>query len=51
MVKQDYVPARGDIVLLDFNPQSRHEQQGRRPALVISHKSYNEKIGLAIFVQ
>lgn len=44
-----YVPERGDIVWLDFNPQTGHEQAGRRPALVISPFSYNKKVGLAIF--
>lgn len=49
MVKAPYIPERGDIVWLDFNPQSGHEQAGRRPALVLSYKKYNEKIGLGIF--
>ena len=44
-----YEPDRGDIVWLDFNPQTGHEQAGRRPALVLSPKPYNQKIGLAIF--
>lgn len=44
-----YVPERGDIVWLNFNPQAGHEQSGRRPALVISPFSYNKKVGLAIF--
>jgi len=44
-----YVPDRMDIVWLDFNPQLGHEQRGRRPALVVSHKEYNQKIGMAIF--
>lgn len=48
MVK-DYVPDKGDIVLLDFCPQSGREQAGRRPAVVISPKAYNAKVGLAIF--
>jgi mRNA interferase MazF len=43
-----YVPQRGDIVWLDFNPQAGHEQAGRRPALVISPAAYNEKTGLAL---
>lgn len=34
---------------LDFNPQSGHEQKGRRPALVLSYQSYNKKTGLGIF--
>ena len=44
-----YIPEQGDIVWLDFNPQLGHEQRGRRPAVVISRKAYNEKIGLALF--
>lgn len=44
-----YVPERGDIVWLDFNPQIGHEQRGRRPALALSLRAYNEKIGLALF--
>lgn len=43
-----FVPDRGDAVWLDFDPQSGHEQAGRRPALVISPRSYNEKVGLAL---
>ena len=41
-------PSRGDIVWLDFDPQVGHEQADRRPALVLSHREYNIKIGLAI---
>ncbi|MBI4370781.1 MAG: endoribonuclease MazF [Elusimicrobia bacterium] len=41
-------PDRGDIVWLEFNPQSGHEQAGHRPALVLSPKSYNKKVGLAL---
>jgi len=44
-----YVPRRGDIVWLTFNPQAGHEQAGRRPALVLSPQMYNAKVGLAIF--
>ena len=44
-----YVPERCDIVWLDFQPQTGHEQGGRRPAIVISPKQYNQKSGLAIF--
>jgi len=49
MVKKDYIPERGDVVWLNFNPQSGHEQQGKRPAIVISPKEYNEKVGLGLF--
>lgn len=48
MVKH-YAPEKGDIVWLDFTPQLGHEQRGRRPAIVLSNKAYNQKIGLALF--
>ena len=44
-----YCPRRGDIVWLAFNPQTGHEQAGRRPALVLSPLPYNRKVGLALF--
>jgi mRNA interferase MazF len=39
--------AQGEIVWIDFDPQSGHEQAGRRPALVISKMTYNQRIGHA----
>jgi mRNA interferase MazF len=41
-------PERGDVVWLQFNPQAGSEQAGHRPALVISPKSYNQRVGLAL---
>jgi mRNA interferase MazF len=43
-----YKPRCGDIVWIDFNPQTGHEQAGRRPALVLSDTEYNATIGLAL---
>jgi mRNA interferase MazF len=43
-----YIPERGDIVWLDFDPQVGHEQSGHRPALVVSSKPYNSKTKLAL---
>jgi mRNA interferase MazF len=43
-----YVPERGDIVWLRFDPQAGHEQSGKRPALVISPSAYNGRVGLAL---
>ena len=43
-----HVPERGDVVWLEFIPHAGSEQAGRRPALVISPKSYNKKVGLAL---
>ncbi|MEA3522390.1 MAG: type II toxin-antitoxin system PemK/MazF family toxin, partial [Campylobacterota bacterium] len=42
-----YIPEQGDIVALSFDPQSGHEQKGRRPALIISNKIFNQHLGLA----
>ena len=43
-----YVPQAGDIVWLQFTPQTGHEQAGHRPALVLSPKAYNQKTRLMI---
>ncbi len=43
-----YIPQRGDMVWITLNPQTGHEQSGRRPAVVISPRSYNSKTGLII---
>jgi mRNA interferase MazF len=42
-----YIPEQGDIVALSFDPQSGHEQKGRRPAMIISNKTFNQYLGLA----
>ncbi len=47
MVK--YFPEKGDVVLLDFDPQKGKEIKKRRPALTISPLIYNSKSGLALF--
>ena len=41
-----YVPKRGDLVWLTFDPQAGHEQAGRRPAFVLSPEIYNRKTSL-----
>ena len=43
-----YVPKQGDFVAVTFDPQSGHEQKGRRPALVVSKDAFNRGTGLAI---
>ncbi len=48
MAAAAYVPERGDLVWLDFDPRAGHEQAGTRPALVISPRAYNRKVGLAL---
>jgi mRNA interferase MazF len=43
--KAPYIPTRGDVVWMNFSPQAGHEQAGRRPALVLSPKNYNQATG------
>lgn len=49
MVKADYIPDKGDLVWLEFNPQAGHEQKGHRPAICVSPRLYNQKTGLGLF--
>ena len=41
-------PDCGDIVWLEFDPQTGHEQKGTRPALVLSPATYNSKTGMMV---
>ncbi|MBL7173317.1 MAG: type II toxin-antitoxin system PemK/MazF family toxin [Proteobacteria bacterium] len=43
-----YIPRQGDIIAITFDPQTGHEQKGRRPALVVSKDLFNRSTGLAI---
>lgn len=43
-----YIPRRGDIVWINFDPQAGHEQANVRPALVLSDEQYNRRLRLAI---
>lgn len=43
-----YIPRKGDFIAVTFDPQSGHEQKGRRPALVVSNTLFNDQTGLAI---
>lgn len=45
-----YIPDRGHIVYLDFDPTKGHEQRGHRPAFVLSPRSYNSKSSLALLM-
>ena len=44
----EYIPKQGDIIAITFDPQSGHEQKGRRPAFVVSKDLFNQSTGLAI---
>ena len=47
-MKMAFVPDAGDLVWLTFDPHAGREQAGRRPALVLSPKTYNARSGLAL---
>ena len=47
MSRSRYTPRRGDIVRLDFDPTKGHEQQGLRPALILSPEAFN-RFGMAL---
>lgn len=47
MVAAGYQPDRGELVWLNFTPQTGHEQAGRRPALVLSPRAFNARTGMA----
>lgn len=43
-----YLPQRGHFIWLQFDPQAGHEQMGQRPALVVSHDAFNQRLGFAL---
>ena len=42
-----YVPDSGDLIWLDFDPQAGREQAGRRPAVILSPRYFNQKSSVA----
>jgi mRNA interferase MazF len=48
VVASAFVPDAGDLVWLTFDPQAGREQAGRRPAVVLSPRDYNQRAGLAL---
>ena len=45
--KKKYLPDRGDIIWLDFNPRLGREQAGHRPGIVVSPQKFNGLSSLA----
>ena len=43
-----YLPESGDIIWLDLDPRTGHEQSGRRPCLVLSDIEYSQKTGMSV---
>jgi mRNA interferase MazF len=48
MTNSDYIPERGDIAWMVLEPRIGHEQSGRRPVIVISHKKLAEHTNLVV---
>ena len=48
MVKKKWVPDAGDVIWINLQTTMGHEQAGKRPALVLSPSSYNDKTSLVI---
>ena len=43
-----YEPKQGDIIVLNFDPQTGHEQKGRRPCLIISNEQFHKRTNMAM---
>lgn len=43
-----WVPARGDIIWIDFDPQAGREMKARHPMLVLSPAAVNDKTSIVI---
>jgi mRNA interferase MazF len=43
-----YCPSAGDFIWIELDPTKGHEQRGRRPAIVLSPQTYNERTGLCL---
>ena len=48
MTDSDYIPERGDIAWMILDPRVGHEQSGRRPVIVLSHKKLAEHTNLVV---
>lgn len=49
-MNRPWVPRPSEVVLIDFSPASGHEQANRRPAVVLSHQGFNDRLGLIVCV-
>jgi len=48
MPRKNWAPDRGDIIWINFNPQSGREMRDMHPMLVLSPIKFNEKTGIVI---
>jgi mRNA interferase MazF len=40
--------SQGDVIMLSFDPSFGHEPAGRRPAVIVSNDTYNDRTSLAL---
>ncbi|MDR1014855.1 MAG: type II toxin-antitoxin system PemK/MazF family toxin [Coriobacteriales bacterium] len=40
--------SQGDVVMLSFDPSLGHEPAGRRPAVIVSNNTYNDRTSLTL---
>lgn len=50
MSKRTYVPDRGDLVEMNFQPSAGREIDKRRPAIVLTPQAYNRRSGICLAV-
>ncbi len=43
-----YCPEKGDLIWIDFEPQSGREIMKRRPAIVLTERTYNQLQGVCV---
>ena len=48
MSEERYAPEAGDLIWTDFDPRVGREQSGRRPAVVLSARTFFEASGFVI---
>lgn len=48
MKQGSWVPDRGEIIWINFNPQSGREMRDKHPMLVLSPKKFNHRTGIII---
>ncbi len=48
MTEKRYIPEKGDIVWIDYDPSAGKEVQKIRPGLVVSRKNFNSATNFAV---
>lgn len=48
MNAKTWTPDRGDIIWIDFNPQSGREMKDNHPMMVLSPQKFNHRTGIVI---